>query len=417
MTTGGSQEHLSIGKAAWKGLKKNFGEIITVAIVTVLLRAAVFLPMLLCVDFGGKLPTWMGWTLAAAAYIAGVISMRFWGREKMRRLFYSRHMNHRRKGVYKKWLKTGLLRYARGILWGFPFLVGAVYFTVFRRTLDAKTFWMPVRRLAVLAGQEANLGAGLVVTLILMTVFGLLFAYGWWRDLPVEYLPVRSLGAVRTLHWSRRILKKHRKEMRGNTFVNFFLSLPALIGFGAVLVPYVRANVDFSLSADMMATQVLRLLRTPLPTAELIKLAGATAVLYVPFWIFRKTRNAVLMARLMRENAHSIHSSEQRGEESASSLATPKAVAFTAGESGEKKETPPPAADDAPKETPPPAADDASKETPPAAQTDEKNDLALDAARMAQEAARMAQEAAEHAARVAENAARIAQGAAKNKQG
>ena len=333
-----------------------------------------------------------------------MIPMRFWGREKMRRVFYSRHLNHRHKNIYKKWLKTGLLRYARGILWGLPFLAGMVYFMVFRRTLDAKTFWMPVRNLAVLAGQEANLGTGLLVTLALMTVFGLMYAYGWWRDLPVEYLPVRSLETNKTFHWSRRVRKKHGKEMRRNTFVNFFLGLPALIGFGAVLAPYVRANVDFSLSADMMVTQILRLLRTPLPASELLKLGAVAAVLYVPFWIFRKTRNAALMGRLMRENAHGGRSSDQKNEENVPPPTPPKKVDFHASmESGEKKETPAPAAADTPKETPP-------------VQTDENNDLAQEAARMAQEAARMAKEAAEHAAWVAQDAARIAQHATQNKQ-
>ena len=315
MTRGEKQESLSIRKTAWSGLKKNLNEIVTVALVTALLRAAAFLPMLLCVDYGGKLPMWMGWVMAAAVYIGGVIPMRFWGREKMRRIFYSRHLNHRHKHVYQKWLITGLLRYARGILWGLPFLAGMVYFTVFRRTLDAKTFWMPVRNFAVLAGQEANLGTGLLVTLALMTVCGLMYAYGWWRDLPVEYLPVRSLETKQTFHWSCRIRKKHGKEMRGNALVNFFLGLPALIGLGAVLTPYVRANVDFSLSADLMVTQILRLLRTPLPTAELLKLAAVGAVLYVPFWIFRKTRSAALMGRLMQECAHGAHSSSGRKNE------------------------------------------------------------------------------------------------------
>lgn len=405
MTTGGNQEQLSIRKTAWRGLRKNFGTIATVAFVTALLRAAVFLPLLLCVDFGGKLPTWMGWVIAAAVYIGGAIPMRFWGGEKMRRIFYSRHLNHHQKKIYKKWLKTGLLRYARGILWGLPFLAGMVYFTVFRRTLDAKTFWMPVRNLAVLAGQEANLGTGLLVTLALMTVFGLMYAYGWWRDLPVEYLPVRSLETKKTFHWSRRIRKKHGKEMRRNTFANFFLGLPALIGFGAVLTPYVRANVDFSLSADLMATQILRLLRTPLPTAELLKLAAVAAVLYVPFWIFRKTRNAVLMGRLMRENAHGGRSSGHVNEENVTSPAEAKKVDFHASMENDEK-----------KETPQPAVADTLKETQPV-QAAENNDFAQDAARMAQEAARMAKEAAEHAAWVAQDAARIAQEASKNKQG
>ena len=380
MSTGDNHESVSIRRTAWRGIRKHFNEITTVAVVTVLLRIAAFLPMLLCVDFGGKLPTWMGLVAAATVYVVGPIPMRFWGREKMRRVFYSRHLNHRHKNIYKKWLKTGLLRYARGILWGIPFLAGLVYFTVFRRTLDAKTFWMPVRNLAVLVGQEANLGTGMLVTLFLMIVFGLMFAHGWGRDLPIEYLTVRSLEAMKTLHWSRRIVKNHKKEIRRNTFQNFLLSLPVLIGLGAVLVPYVRANVDFSMSADMTATQILRLLRTPLPTAELLKLAAVAAVLYVPFWIFRKTSNAALIGKLMKEKTHTSHSADYK-EVSVTPPAAAKKVDFQASMgSNEKKQKLPHALDDTLEKTLPPALDDSLFD-----QTDEKDDFAQDADRIAQD--------------------------------
>ena len=132
MTTGEGQIRSSVGKSAWKCLRKNIDGIMWVAFVTAALRAAVFLPLLLCEEFGGRLPMWMGWVMAAAVYIAGVIPMRFWGREKMRRIFYTRHTNHRRSNVYEKWLLAGLLRYLRGLLWGVPFIAGVVYFTVFR---------------------------------------------------------------------------------------------------------------------------------------------------------------------------------------------------------------------------------------------------------------------------------------------
>ncbi len=179
MVRGENPDQLSIRRTAWRGIRKNFDSISTIAIVTVALRAAAFLPMFLSVDFGGKLPTWMGLAAAAAVYIAGAIPMRFWGREKMRRMFYSRHLNSRKKNVYGKWLKTGLVRYLRGILWGLPFLAGMVYFTVFLSILDAKTFWMPVRSLAVLVGKEPDLATRMIIALGLMIAFGLLFAFGW----------------------------------------------------------------------------------------------------------------------------------------------------------------------------------------------------------------------------------------------
>ena len=94
MTRRGEQARVSVWETAWNCLKKNKNGIASVAAVTAALRIAVFLPLLLCVDFGGKLPMWMGYVLAAAVYIFGVIPMRFWGREKVRRMFCSQHSNH-----------------------------------------------------------------------------------------------------------------------------------------------------------------------------------------------------------------------------------------------------------------------------------------------------------------------------------
>lgn len=390
-----AQAKVSVWKIAWKCLQKNMNGIATVAAVTAALRIAVLLPLLLCVDFGGKLPMWMGYALAAAVYIGGVIPMRFWGREKMRRMIYSRHMNHKRNGIYQRWLKTGLLRYCRGILWGLPFLAGAVYFTVFRAKLDAQTFWRPLRPLAVLVGHEPDTSTGFLVAMGLMALFGLLFAYGWWRDLPFEYLPVRSLGPVKTLHWSRRILKNYRKEMRKNTLVNFLLAMPAWIGLGAVLVPYALKNVDFSLSPDVVLSQILRLLRSTLPESVLLMLGGVVLLLYVPFWILRKTRNTVLVAMLMRRNDHasshsSGHGSSGQTREGSSRPIEPKKVDFHV------------------------VAENAGEQSAP--QTHTENDKTQEAALKAQEAARKAREAAEQAARLADDAARMAREVAESKR-
>lgn len=336
MSMGESSEQLSIRRTAWRGIRKNLDGITTVAIVTAALRAAVFLPLLLCVDFGGKLPLWMGLVAALTIYVVGPIPMRFWCREKMRRMFYSRHMSHRTNNVYEKWMGTGVVRYLRGILWGLPFLACIVYFTVFVRILDAKTFWMPVRSLAVLAGQEPNLSTGLLIALALMALLGLLFAYGWWRDMPVEYLPVRSLKMVKIFHWSRRIRKNHRGELWKNLLVNILLCLPFWVGLAAVLVPYVRENVDFSLSADLVMAQLIRLLDQVPPMKTLLMMGGAALVLYVPFCIFRKTRNAALIGTLMRENTHTSHSSSNKTRSEAQQ-ATPKKIDFHPSVTGVQK--------------------------------------------------------------------------------
>ena len=302
----------SIGRVTRKGIKRHYDEISKTVFVQLLIRAAVVAPLVFSASMGGRIPDVLALGASLIIYIFVLIPMRFWARQKVRRVYY-RHSNNDKKqsGAYSRWLATGLLRYLRGILWGLPFIACVVYFTVLRTILDAPTFNAPIHWLAMLlAGNPENgvgnvsLAWGLIGGLIVL--FGLLFAYGWWRDLPFEYLPVRSIGTSKTVHWSRHIRKNHRGEMLGNTCVNFLLSLPAILGFGAVLGMYAMDRVSFSLSMEMVLAQLRNLVTQPIPQLVLLELLAVFAVLYLPFCIWRKCRNAALMARCMRpRHSHS----------------------------------------------------------------------------------------------------------------
>lgn len=315
----------SIGKITRRGIARHYDEISKAAFVQLLIRAAVVAPFLFCKSLGGPLPDLLAALAGAAVYVFLLIPMRFWAKQKVRRVFYRHGSNKRKENIpttYHRWLSTGLLRYLRGFLWGLPFCLCVAYFTVMRSVLDAKTFNAPIHWLAMLLAGNPEDGLGnvsLAWGLIggLICLFGLLFAYGWWRDLPFEYLPVRSIGTTKTLHWSRRILKKRRKEMFGNTCVNILLSLPAILGFGAVLGMYMINKVNFSLSMDMVLAQLKNLLTQPVPQLVLLELLGVFAVLYLPFCIWRKCRNAALMARCIRPHAHSIASDAKPVDEKA----------------------------------------------------------------------------------------------------
>ncbi len=332
----------SIGKVTRKGLKRNFDEISKAALVQLLIRAAIiasvfFLPqgfkyllsmeavssvLKLSPDTAERISTIASAAVSIALYVFLLIPMRFWARQKVRRVYY-RHSNNDNKQskAYSRWLGTGLLRYLRGILWGLPFIACVVYFTVMRTILDAPTFNAPIHWLAMLlAGNPENgvgnvsLAWGLIGGAIVL--FGLLFAYGWWRDLPFEYLPVRSIGTSKTLHWSRHIRKKHRGEMLGNTCVNFLLTLPAILGFGAVIGMYALDRVNFSLSIEMVLAQLRNLVTQPVPWLVLLELLAVFTILYLPFCIYRKCRNGALMARCMRSrHSHSDGSSLQKETE------------------------------------------------------------------------------------------------------
>lgn len=314
MSMGEIADHGSTGRNAWRVIKKHFDTISTVTIVQAAVRIAVLLPLLLPRLSGGKLPMWISVACSAALYIAFVIPLRFWAKEKLRRLFFTRNASGHRKNPYQKWLQTGLVRYGRGILWGLPFLAGAGYFLYGKAQMSYTDMWQPVQYLAVLVGKEPNIGTGGAVAVVLLALFAVVFAYGWWRDLPVEYMPVRSLGTVRSLHWSKRIRKKHKKELCGNAVVNILLSVIPAAAAVAVLVPYVLSRVDFSLSMDMVANLLLRLLKAPLPRTQILELLAVLALLYLPLCVLRKVRNAALMGKLMHQHPEHHHHEEENGE-------------------------------------------------------------------------------------------------------
>ena len=295
---------ISVGRAAWRACKAHGGALAGQALLQVLLRALALAPLfllpLLQKEGAPLLPDWASYAATGCIYALAVIPLRFFAGERLR--FYSApNLPFPRGGrPYAAWLKAGLMRYARGILWGLPFLGAIGYLVIGQKTLPFNTMWQPVQALGRLIG-EASLKNGLPVAGALMVLLGLLFAYGWWRDLPMEYLPARHLGARKTLWHAKAARKRGRKTLMKNAGANALLSLPALIGWGAVLVPYVTENVRFSGNPQIMIAGFTRLLKAPLPAERVYGLLAVFIVLYLPLCILRKMRNAVAVRRLTRE--------------------------------------------------------------------------------------------------------------------
>ena len=311
----GATGKTSIGSAAWKGFFKNIDGVLTVIMVQIAVRAVAIAPVALVAITGDRVPAWMGWTAFAALYIALVMPIRCWGGEKLRRMFYTRHMPDKNQSPYGKWLRVELIRYLRGMLWGLPFLLCVGYYLYAKWTeMPYTQMWMPVVNLAVLIGKEPDVAYGWPIAAALLTIFALLFAYGWWRNVMLEYLPIRSVEIDRCFRWADRMRRHHRGELVKNTIVNMFLTLPALIGFGAVLIPYFMRQVDFSSGAQAVLMLLVRVLRKPLPQAQILSLAAAGVILYLPLCALRKLRNAALAAKLIRASAHH-HSKHEHGEE------------------------------------------------------------------------------------------------------
>lgn len=337
---------VSIGKITRKGIRRQFDVISAAVFVQLLIHLAVAAPLVISRVVAGILSDKAALAISLGLYVFLLIPMRFWSRQKVRRVYYTKNIKQKTNAwtTYKRWLATGLLRYLRGLLWGLPFIACVVYFTVFRTILDATTFEMPVHWLAMLLANDpqtttGNVSLALDIIMGLVALFGLLFAHGWWRDLPFEYLPVSSIGTRKTLHWSRHILKNHRGEMRANTFVNLLLCIPGFLGFAVVLGMYALKTVNFSLSIDMIVVQIRRLMTQPVPYLVLLEVLAVFAVLYLPFCIYRKCRNAALLARLMRGHPSREFESKIMKMEDEEKVAAPEEPVKTESVKQEEKTT------------------------------------------------------------------------------
>ena len=78
------------------------------------------------------------------------------------------------------------------------------------------------------------------------------------------------------------------------------LTLPGIAGAAAVLVPYVKSNLRSGGDILAVLSRLLRLMKRPLPWAQLGLLAVALLLLYVPFCAARKLRRPEAQARPSR---------------------------------------------------------------------------------------------------------------------
>ncbi len=282
---------VTVGQAAWRGMKAHPGEIARTAAEQVLLRLAVLCPLAARAALGERVavPGWLCLCLSLLLYGFLVIPLRFRAGETFRYCSGPHQARPRGGRAYANWLKTGLTRYGRGLLWGLPFLMIAGYFIYGWSNLPFNTMWMPVLALT-LPGSAA---------LMLLAVF--LFVFGWWRDLPAEYIPARHLGARKTFFFVRRARKMGRGRMIRNALANVLLCLPSILGFAAVLAPHIRRGLPASSNVQLVIGGLLKLLRTPLTGGQQAALLAVFALLYLPLCLLRKMRNAVLTRRLTRE--------------------------------------------------------------------------------------------------------------------
>lgn len=303
-----TEKRVSLGTAARRACAAHGGGLTLLMLGQALLRIAALAPAYLCIrgnegvlELPFSPPVWAGWAATAVIYLLAVFPARFWAGERLRYYSAPRQPKPEGGGAYGAFLRCGLLRCLRGLTWGLPFCTGVGLFLYGMEYLPYNTLGQIVQKFAGILGGEGTLLRGLMVIAGLLALFLLLFLWGWRRDVPMEYLPARRLGAAGVCRFAEKARLRGRGEWAKNSLWNLLLFLPTVIGCVAVLLPYARAGVRVMSNPLLTLKSVLSLIRQPLPPAQLAGLAGVLLVLYLPLCALRKMRCAVLTRRLTRE--------------------------------------------------------------------------------------------------------------------
>ena len=293
---------------AWRCMQQYGSTVSLVMLTHVILRILVFAPWLISAVFNRSLPDTLCWGFALFVIVFLIIPLRFWEGEKLRRTFYTHHSSSSKSRPYVKWLKAGLLRWLHSLLWGIPFLFFSGYFFLYGKDLPFTDKWQPVLSLlSGLIGKEPSIEYAWPTAIVLLAVTGALFAFGWWRKMPIEYLPARVLDLKTLFHWTRSIRRKHRKQMIKCTWVNMLYTLPAIAGVILVIFFYLQPKLPSGISLATAFEVIFRQLRRPLPLKQTVQLIAVALLIYLPLWNIRKLRNAALVARYMRMRSSHRH--------------------------------------------------------------------------------------------------------------
>ncbi len=272
--------------------KKHFPGIMAGALGEVLLRAAAVIPLYMILRgapfFGWKqgAAAWAGVFLAAFVFLC--LPFRLKGYMGLRALCGGDDADI----GYGVCLKDGIMRFARGILWGIPFLAGTVYLVWGYHTLDMPSFYALFKTLGGYVGGKAD--AGVMLMLALLAVLGIIFAWGWWLDMPSDFLSHRGRPFAR----SGSIRRKNGSALRKNAVIQALLLLPSAVLFLAVLAWHLAKEITWGAGAFAALQSILEQLGKPFSTRELLLLAAILLIVHLPLCALRKTRDAELVCRL-----------------------------------------------------------------------------------------------------------------------
>lgn len=292
--------YVKASQSAWTALRANKGKIARLMLAQWAIKlAALALPLAL-VTFA-PWPVWIAWALMGGMVLLAVLPLRFRMGELLRSWSSPRALRAPRSMNYGAWLKAGLLRGLRGLIWGLPFFAGLFFLLYGMEYMPFNEMGKIFQRFAL--GSGGTTADGMKVYGILMALSLVVLLVGWWRDAAMEFLPVRRLRlrALRRLTAQVRRRDLGRGRMVGYVLVNGLMMVPVLLGYGLVMLPYVQAKVRVSSNMLMTLNSILSLVKQPLPAPQIVGLLAVLVALHMPVYALRKMRLATLTRRLSRD--------------------------------------------------------------------------------------------------------------------
>lgn len=301
-----SIETLTPEKRAYRVWKSRFLPLTGRTLLFSLLRV----PPLLCLfwalrDAPPLLPAWVWALLCVLSHVLLVIPARGYYRRALSGelgLLQSR-------GGYGRFLRLGLLRYLRGLLWGLPFLTGVGLFLYCMEAVSFQEQGLMFEAIARFFGFQQ--GDGLVVKgaalyfALLLPLF-LLFLWGWRRDGAADHL-ISCSDANQIFSASRRLRKAGASALRHCTLINFCSYLPGLLLSAAALIPYVRDNVRASGNIAVIWHSVRKMTDRVPPTMTLTLLAAALLLAALPLCVLRRLRVTAVLGALHEKETENGH--------------------------------------------------------------------------------------------------------------
>ena len=285
--------------SAFAFIRKHFGKVAVTTVVQVLVRVIALAPAVcalagLKVPFFGAYNTAVMVALSAALYLFLVMPLRV-------RAFQMVAVDGAGYGAasYGTCVAAALRRVAVGLLWGLPFIASAgLWFYAFNG-MEMPDFFKILTTLGNLVGGRFD--AGIILWVGGILVFGLLFAYGWWYNMPKDYAPLDK-GVQCAFKRAGKLRSKNGSKFVMNALVNMLLTLPSILLIAAKMAMHYVSSINLSMGAMAAAQQLMNALTEALPKETLIYLAVVVLLVHVPLCVVRKTRNAILTVKLCKES-------------------------------------------------------------------------------------------------------------------